>query len=99
MSYEMTVGLFVVDHQKYAVYRAASAPLLEASGAKFRYDFEVARTLKTEAGHEINRIFILQFPDRVTRERFFSNPDYLEIRARFFEKSVEGMTIIGEYTT
>ena len=95
----MTVGLFVVDHQKYADYRAAIAPLLEASGAKFRYDFEVARTLKTEAGHEINRIFILQFPDRVTRERFFSNPDYLEIRARFFEKSVEGMTIIGEYTT
>ena len=32
MPFEMTVGLFVADHEKYAQYRAEIAPLLEAAG-------------------------------------------------------------------
>ena len=70
---------------------------LAASGGRFRYDFEVARTLKTEASHDINRFFVLQFPDRVSKERFFTDPAYLKIRARLFEKAVEGNTVIAEY--
>ena len=50
MPFEMTVGLLVVDQEKYAQYRAEMTPLLEAAGGRFRYDFEVARTLKGEAG-------------------------------------------------
>ncbi len=98
MPFELTVGLLVVDHEKYAQYRAEMSPLLEAAGGRFRYDFEIARTLKSEAKHDINRVFVIQFPDRATRERFFSNPKYVEIRTRLFEKSVQGMSIIAEYT-
>ena len=89
----------MTDHEKYAQYRAEIAPLLEAAGGRFRYDFEVARTLKSEAGHEINRLFVIQFPDRASKERFFADSRYLEIRARLFEKAVEGRAIIAEYTS
>ena len=94
--YEMTVGLLVVDHEQYAQYRAEIAPLLQAAGAGFRYDFEVARTLKREAEHDINRVFVLQFPDRAAQERFFKEARYREIRARFYERAVQGTTIIAE---
>ena len=73
MSFEMTVGLLVIDHQKYAQYRAEIAPLLEKAGGRFLYDFEVWRTLRSEAPHEINRVFVLRFPDRAQKEQFFSN--------------------------
>ena|SRR5215475_4306490 len=94
--FERIVGLLVVDDQKYAQYRAEIAPLLQAVGGRFRYDLEVSRTLKGEASHAINRLFVIQFPDRTSKEHFFTNPQYLEIRARLFEKAVAGATIIAE---
>jgi uncharacterized protein (DUF1330 family) len=96
MSFEMTVGLFVIDHEKYAQYRAEIAPLLETAGGGFRYDFEVCRTLRSEAPHEINRVFVLHFPNRAEKERFFSNPQYREIRARLFDQAVDGVTTLAE---
>jgi uncharacterized protein (DUF1330 family) len=99
MAFEMTVGLFVVDHEKYAHYRGEIAPLLEGAGARFRYDFEVARTLKAEGSEDINRLFVMQFPDRATKERFFKDQRYLEIRARLYEKAVQKAAIIAEYET
>lgn len=99
MPFEMTVGLFIVDHEKYAQYRTEIAPLLEAAGGRFRYDFEIARTLQSEAAHDINRLFVIQFPDRAGKERFFSDAKYLEIRARLFEHAVEGRAPIAEYTS
>ncbi len=97
MAFEMMVGLLVADPEKYAQYRAEIAPLLEAAGSAFRYDFEVARTLKSQADHDINRVFVLRFPDRTAKERFFGDARYVEIRARFFEKAVRGMSIVAEY--
>ena len=98
MPFDMTTALFVADPDKYAQYRAEIAPLLKAAGGAFRYDFEIARTLKSEAGHEINRVFILRFPDRGAKERFFTDRRYLEIRARLFETAVRRMTTIAEHT-
>ena len=100
MSYEMTVALLVADQEKYAQYWAEMAPLLETVKGRFRYDFDVARTLKSEAGPEINRLFVIQFPDRQRKERFFADPQYIEIRARarLFEKAVAKIAIIAEYT-
>jgi uncharacterized protein (DUF1330 family) len=97
MAFEMMVGLYVVDQEKYAEYRAAMKPLLEAAGGRFRYDFEVARTLQREAKHEINRVFVIHFPDRASKERFFTDPRYVEIRARLFAPSVGATTIIAEF--
>jgi uncharacterized protein (DUF1330 family) len=97
MAFEMTVELLVADHEKYAQYRAEIAPLLKTAGGKFRYDFEIARTLKGEVDHDINRLFVIQFVDRPSKERFFADPQYLEIRARLFAKAVEATAIIAEH--
>jgi len=99
MPFEMTVGLFVADQEKYAQYRVEIASLLEAAGGRFRYDFEIARTLKSDVGHAINRLFVLQFPDRARKEQFFTDPGYLEIRSRLFDKAVDGRTTIAEYAS
>ena len=56
-------------------------------------------TLRSEAPHPVNRFFVIRFPDRATRERFFDDAEYLEIKARLFEASVAGVTIVGEIET
>lgn len=99
MAYEMLVGLHVTDAATYAAYRAAMAPLLESlGGGGFRYDFEVAKTLKSEAAHEINRVFCIYFGSKEQKERFFAHPDYLKAKERFFAKAVAGTTVMAEYT-
>src|SRR5215472_15156104 len=97
MPFDMTAMLFVADKDKYAQYRAEIAPLLEAAGGTFRYDFEVAKALKSEVSDDINRVFILRFPDRETKECFFTHSQYLEIHARLFDAAVRQMTIIAEH--
>ena len=99
MSFEMTVGLFVADREKYAQYRNEIAPLLRAAGGTFRYDFEVAKTLKSDSEGEINRVFVLAFPDRAAKERLFTSEQYLAIRRRLFEKAVTSVSVIAEYAT
>jgi hypothetical protein len=47
-------------------------------------------------GGNINRLFVIQFPDRVTKGRFFADSRYPEIRGRTFEKAVAATTVIAE---
>ncbi len=98
MPHEILVGLNVIDPVGYQAYRDAMAPILAAHGGSFRFDFTIAATLKSEAAHPINRVFTLGFKDKQTKEAFFANPDYRQVRARHFEPSVKGSTIIAEYT-
>lgn len=99
MSYEMTVGLLVVDQDTYAQYRKEMRPLLEEAGGSFRYDFDVARVLHGESNSEINRAFVLRFPDVPSKERFFSDPRYVEIKRRLFDPAVRARVAIAEYIT
>jgi uncharacterized protein (DUF1330 family) len=97
MAFEMVVGLLLVDEGSYRLYREAMTPILESYGGTFRYDFTVARVLKTQAPHDINRLFTISFPDRETKERFFADPKYLAIRKRFYEPAVKGRVVVAEY--
>ena len=97
MAFEMTVGLLVVNQETYAQYRREMRPLLEEAGGAFRYDFEVARTLQSESGVDINRAFVLQFPSRSNKERFFADPRYGEIKRRLFDPAVKERVFISEY--
>lgn len=97
MSYEMTVGLLVVDQDTYAQYRREMRPLLEEAGGAFRYDFDVARVLHGEASADINRAFVLQFPDQSSKERFFADQRYVEIKRRLFDPAVKARVFIAEY--
>ena len=60
-------------------------------------DITIAKTLRNSAGHEINRVFIIYFPNRQARDRFFDDEAYREIRGRLFEPSVRDVTTIGEW--
>ena len=97
MSTEMMVGLYVKQNDIYTQYRAAMRPLLEQHGGGFRYDFKVAEVLKNEEGRPINRVFAIYFKDKQNMEKFFSHPDYLVIKAKYFEASVEATTILSTY--
>ena len=96
MTHELLVGLDVADPAGYQQYRDAMRPLLHAAGGGFRYDFEIARTLRSEATHAINRLFLIHFPDRAAKDAFFANPDYRTIRARFYEPAVRARTVLAE---
>jgi uncharacterized protein (DUF1330 family) len=89
--------LWVADQKVYTDEAAAMTPLLTAAGGSFRYDFEFGRMLRSEANHEINRIFVIRFPDDAARNRFFSDPSYVAIRARLFDQAVTGASVIAEY--
>ncbi|SME95031.1 DUF1330 domain-containing protein [Pseudobacteriovorax antillogorgiicola] len=97
MNYEMMVGLQVKDEKVYSDYRNAMKPLLENAGGGFRYDFKVSEVLKNEEGRPINRVFAIYFPSKEKSDTFFSHPEYLEIKRKFFESSVEATTIISSY--
>ena len=97
MTHEMLVALDVADPALYQEYRAAMRPLLEAAGGGFRYDFEIARTLKSEATHPINRVFAIHFPDAATRDRFYADPEYRRIRERLLVPAVRARTVLAEY--
>ena len=99
MPYENLVGLDVADDAVYQSYREAMLPILTRYGGGFRYDFRVSELLKSETNSEINRVFIIHFPDRAAKEAFFADADYLEARATYFEPSVATVTILSEYET
>jgi len=98
MAFEMLVGLQVTDDALYSQYRSAMAPILKRFGGGFRFDLKDSEILKKEAAHAINRVFIIYFADQKSRDGFFSDPEYKQIREKFFEKSVAATTIISEYS-
>jgi uncharacterized protein (DUF1330 family) len=97
MSYEMLVGLNITDSQVYSNYRAAMTPILLRYGGSFRYDFTVAETLKQEATHPINRVFIITFTNEDHKTSFFADPEYQVVKKQFFDQSVVESTIIARY--
>jgi uncharacterized protein (DUF1330 family) len=97
MTYETMVGLTVTDDALYQQYREAMAPLLAAHGGGFRYDFTIAKVLKSASEHPINRVFAISFGSKAQMDAFFAHPDYQAIKARFFQRSVAGTTIFGGY--
>jgi uncharacterized protein (DUF1330 family) len=94
---ETLVALNVIDDDVYQAYRDAMTPILTDMGGRFRYDFIVDRALKNETGHAVNRVFAITFPDAATRDRFFGDDVYVEIRSRLFDRSVDGYTMIASY--
>ena len=95
--YEYLVGLNVIDDVMYQKYRERMTPILKSYGGGFNYDFIVSDVMITQTKNKINRVFTIYFPDEETSARFFSDPDYLEVKQTFFEVSVESTTIISKY--
>jgi uncharacterized protein (DUF1330 family) len=97
MAFEMVVALHLSNEEQYAEYREGMTPLLHAYGGGFRFDFVVSTVLASEDSFDINRVFTIHFPDRKSRDKFFADPRYLQVRERFFEPSVASRVVIAEY--
>jgi uncharacterized protein (DUF1330 family) len=97
MTHELMVGLHVTDDTVYQQYRDAMTPLLTAHGGGFRYDFTIAKELKSASEHPINRVFAIHFPTAAQKDAFFALPEYQALKARFFQRAVAGTTIFGAY--
>ncbi len=98
MSYELLVGLNVIDDRRYQEYRTAMKPILSQFGGRFGYDFKVSEVLQSEVeNNDINRVFTINFPNQTDMEVFFSDTEYLNVKARYFESSVKSTTIISSY--
>lgn len=97
--HEVLIAMNVTDPAGYAAYRLAMTPILERFSGRFRYDFIVAETLRSEASHPVTRVFSIAFPARAARDAFFADPDYLAARARHFTSSTAGYTILAEVET
>ena len=97
MSFKVLVGLNIINDESFQSYRAGMTPILESYGATFLYDFTIDKTLKSQATHIITRLFLMSFPDEDTRQRFFQDERYRQIRHEFFDPAVEGRTVIAEF--
>ena len=97
MRHEILVGLHVSDDTSYQAYRDGMTPMLEERGGFFRYDFRVAEMLKGKSDQPINRLFLISFPDRETKDAFFADSDYLAVRAAHFDGAVDSVELIAEF--
>tara|TARA_R110002050_G_scaffold129250_9_gene250781 strand:+ start:303 stop:608 length:306 start_codon:yes stop_codon:yes gene_type:complete len=97
MSYEILVGLNVLDKSKYEEYRVAMKPILSQYEGRFGYDFHVSEVLITEKDNDINRVFTINFSSKNNMENFFSDQDYLKVREKHFNASVGNAIRIASY--
>jgi uncharacterized protein (DUF1330 family) len=97
MSYEILVGLDVLDEAKYEGYRAAMKPILTSYHGGFGYDFKVSEVLIAKDDKNINRVFTINFNNKNCMDEFFTDAQYLVIKNKYFEKSVGDVTIISSY--
>ena len=95
MSYEMIVGLQVADDRQYEEYRQAMGPILSVYGGSFGFDFRVCEVLSAGASQDINRVFAINFPDEDTMSAFFSDPEYLAVKALYFDGAVSSTSILS----
>lgn len=95
--YTSLLGLQVDDAATYQRYRAGMTPILHRHGGRFGYDFEVANVLASETPRPINRVFTISFPDKASAERFYADPEYVEVRRTWFEPSVGAVTVIARF--
>jgi len=97
MSYEILVGLNVLNDLAYNDYRAAMKPILFYYEGRFGYDFVVSDVLISESHTDINRVFTINFTSKDKMENFFSDSQYLAVKEKYFVESVGSTTIISSY--
>lgn len=97
MSFEMLLGMEILDEQEYTNYRNAMTPILTSYQGKFGYDFKVSEVLICEENPEINRVFTLNFSDKAQCDAMFSDPEYLAVKKKHFVGAVGKITRIACY--
>ncbi|WP_025565809.1 DUF1330 domain-containing protein [Psychromonas sp. SP041] len=95
MSYERIMGLEIINDGDYQKYREGMMPILHSLGGSFGFDFKVNEVLKSKTSSSINRVFTIEFPSKKIMEQFFTDPEYLAVKAKYFDSAVRSVTIIS----
>ncbi|MDF1763236.1 MAG: DUF1330 domain-containing protein [Oleibacter sp.] len=95
MSFERIMGLNVIDEAEYQKYRNAMIPILVSYSGAFGFDFRVSEVLKSKSNEPINRIFTIDFPDAETMNAFFNDAEYLTVKTKHLDHSVNARTVIS----
>jgi uncharacterized protein (DUF1330 family) len=97
MTFEIVMGLHVIDDEEYQKYREEMEPILNSVGGSFGFDFKIATVLRSKTDEKINRVFTIEFPSKKIMDEFFSNPEYLSVKNKHFNSSVKTRTEIAMY--
>ena len=97
MVHELLIGVNVINDEMYQAYRDNMTPILENYRGGFRYDFDIEQVRKADTENPINRVFTIYFPDEATKDAFFADEKYNEIKKQYFDASVSVTTIIAIY--
>lgn len=97
MSFEVLVGIQVLNDDLYDQYRAAMKPIMTNYHGQFRNDFKVSETLLSTGSTGINRVFTIAFPSQKHMDDFFSDANYLKVREEYFEPAVGSAHRLGLY--
>lgn len=95
MSFERIMGLHITDDVEYEKYRECMSPILRSFGGSFGFDFKISEVLKSKTEDTINRVFTIDFPSKEVMDAFFSDPNYIEVKNRYFKNSVNSATVIS----
>ena len=93
--FERIMGVNVIDELEYKKYREAMTPILASFGGAFGFDFKIAEVLLSKTEAKINRVFTIEFPDKKTMDDFFSCPDYIAVKNRHLDSSINSKTVIS----
>tara|TARA_R110000744_G_scaffold380524_1_gene501727 strand:+ start:4118 stop:4405 length:288 start_codon:yes stop_codon:yes gene_type:complete len=89
------MGLEVTNDGEYQKYRESMIPILHSFGGSFGFDFKVNEVLKSKTSEPINRVFTIDFPNKEIMDNFFNDPEYLAVKAQYFQSSVKSVTTIS----
>lgn len=92
MSYYFLVSIRVTDPDKYADYRANVSATIEAHGGRYLVRGGEAQAFEGEHDPR-TRVVVLEFPDRAAAERWWSSPEYAEVKK--LRANAAQMTIVG----
>lgn len=95
MAYERIMGIYVSDDDEYQKYRNGMMPILKSFGGSFGYDLKVSEVLRSKTEDDINRVFTLEFPSKQVMGNFFADSEYLAVKKKHFNRSVDSVTAIS----
>jgi uncharacterized protein (DUF1330 family) len=95
MSFERIMGIEVINKEEYQKYREYMTPILHSFGGSFGFDFNVNEVLTSKTESVINRVFTIEFPSKEVMDTFFTDPNYLAVKDRYFKHSVKSVTTIS----
>ena len=97
MSYQLLVGLNVLDDKILSEFHASIKPLLANYDGEYCYDINAPSTLITKRHTNINYAFTLSFASKEKATMFLADKDYRKVRGRHVLKTFSSEQVLFGY--